>query len=92
MKIKLTIAAASLAVLSIGITVYTQVQKNAATGQGWEYAEIQLSQTESSLPKLNAAGAQGWELINVISACRDKGAGTYKDWSCEYWAYMKRRK
>ena len=72
-----------------GWTAHAQLQRSSPARQTWEYQEVQLSTTQSSLPKLNGLGAQGWELVGVTSACPSNP--TFQA-DCQYWAYMKRAK
>jgi hypothetical protein len=51
MKNKLIVSASFVLLLSIAATVYAQVaQRTAPAAEVWEYAEVQLSESESAVP------------------------------------------
>jgi hypothetical protein len=89
MATKTSILLAAGIVIAVGWAsiAHPQTAKPAAT---WEYREMQLSESASSIPLMNKLGAEGWELVSVVSACNPNYAGTNQA-RCEWWAYFKRR-
>jgi purine-cytosine permease-like protein len=73
-----------------GYALVASSQSAASPRPTWEYQEVQLSSTASSLAVLNKLGAQGWELVNVVAGCTDDD-NTYSTDDCRWWAYLKRR-
>lgn len=80
----------ALAVSALVVTSLAGAQSQGRQAPTWEYREVQLSTSSSSLPAMNRLGAEGWELVSVVSACPGTNV-TGNPTPCQWWAYFKRR-
>lgn len=85
-------AALGFVVAVLVIAVIAQTTRPVGS-RGWEFAEVELSATQTATPTLNKYGAEGWELVNVVSGCITGGNNTTGiSTSCRWYAYFKRQK